>query len=212
MRHASSRCKTGVCALLSDKHLNGQTPLILNRISIIDHSKTMDFLIKTIAYISIIVIVFVIITRATWADSQKDTHGKLHFGAAVLNLVFVTTILVLGLAFALFKTNQAGHNAPIWFLFMVATAVALAAYFWAEYICTRGYFTEEGICFQSIWKGKRCYLWSELDHVVFDKNMMWYVFDFGDGRKIYISMLLCGHLEIFEILDELGYLQTTVEM
>jgi hypothetical protein len=88
----------------------------------------------------------------------------------------------------------------------------IAMYCWAEYILTKGFFTDEGIGFQSAWNGKRYYEWSELIYLSFNEDMKWLIFEFEDGGKIHISISMRGVPELFEKLEALSIIPTSKAM
>ena len=166
----------------------------------------MEILNKFLLYLAGSSIAGIALSWVMLVDHKQDTEGKLYFGYFGLFISVICTVPYVFTAYALFKTDQAGHQAPLWFMLISAASMLLAMYCWAEYILTKGFFTDEGIGFQSAWNGKRYYEWSELTY------MMWFIFEFEDGGKIHISISMSGVPELFEKLEALSIIPTSKAM
>ena len=136
---------------------------------------------------------------------KKGDLGKLYYGNAMLVYALFASAVLGVLVCVLMFVKPVGAGV-IAMLPLIAAAGFFTASCWAQLFWTRGVFDHESICFQSIWKGRRFYNWSQLNNIEFDPDMDWHVLFFDDGKKIRISKYMKGRRELLTLARSMGHL------
>jgi hypothetical protein len=136
------------------------------------------------------------------AEKQGDL-GKLYFGNFMLVSALIGSAVLSGLFCILIFANPVGEDTAL--LLIIAATGFFAASCWAELFWTRGVFDHESIRFQSIWKGRRCYKWSQLNNIEFNPGMDWHVLYFDEGKEILISKYMKGRRELLTLARSMGH-------
>ncbi|WP_417519502.1 PH domain-containing protein [Marinobacter sp.] len=163
----------------------------------------MEAIIEILAGVVGSFLTYYILSRAINRSTEADTAGELFFGRFLVGTSSVCTLIGLGMLWVLFFTDHGGQEVPI--ILLIAMFGVFAIYGWAEVIWTKGFFNNESLTFQSIWKGRRRYQWSELRSVKFNENLHWYVLRFRHGRTVRISIYLHGHGSLLDKCASLGH-------
>ena len=163
----------------------------------------MDLVIEIVAGMLGAYLTWFVVSRGISKASNADTEGRLYFGGFLVGLAAISSIIAISMIWVLFFVDHGGQETSIAILIIMFGTSAI--YCWFEYIWTKGFITEEGIGFQSLWKGRRHYQWPDLVSVKYNNSFYWYVLTFKNGSQVRLSVYLHGYLDVLEKLDELGH-------
>jgi hypothetical protein len=135
--------------------------------------------------------------------ARSELDGELRYGAFITILGSITALAMLGVLYVLAFVNHGGQYVPI--ALITAFCAGATAYFFAEGHFTRGTYDAKGICFQTLWTGRKEKSWHELRALRFNASMGWYLLTFDDGVKMRIPRLLNGHALLLKQLASLGF-------
>lgn len=161
-------------------------------------------LISFLAILGTFLLVAAVKRGLTRSERHERTGGRLYYGTLVLVFGLILSVVTAGLVYLISLSNNKEHIAPLLLMATIFGFFAVACF--AEMIWSHGFFDQDGITFQSIWKGRRSYRWSQLDRIEANPGMDHHAFVFEDGKKIYVSRSMKGYRELLTLARSKGYL------